>query len=234
MRAVVPRLLAGIAVLVLAGWAAGEVWVASIGGAETDFMRDLAAERSQGLVEVARVLTWLGSLWVLAPVAVIIGILLVRAGLVVEAAGLAVGLLGAVLIADLTKGLVSRPRPPVEHLQKVSSSSFPSTHATQASAFWFSLVLALRAAGARPRAIAAGAAAATLVAAIVAWSRVYLGVHYPSDVVAGLALGSAWAFYAARCIYERRVGRPAGLVDSRAPRSSREQAAAKIGDVPRK
>ena len=151
MRAVVPRLLAGIAVLVLAGWAAGEVWVASIGGAETDFMRDLAAERSQGLVEVARVLTWLGSLWVLAPVAVIIGILLVRAGLVVEAAGLAVGLLGAVLIADLTKGLVSRPRPPVEHLQKVSSSSFPSTHATQASAFWFSLVLALRAAGARPR-----------------------------------------------------------------------------------
>ncbi len=162
VRAVVPRLLAGLAVLVLAGWAAGEVWVASIGGAETDFMRDLAAERSQGLSKSrgcsrgwAACGCWSRSPWSSASCSI-------RAGLVVEAAGLAVGLLGAVLIADLTKGLVSRPRPPVEHLQKVSSSSFPSTHATQASAFWFSLVLALRAAGARPRAVAAGAAAATL------------------------------------------------------------------------
>ncbi len=199
------RLLVGLVVLVLAAWAVGELWVASIGSAESDLMRHLAGERSQGVVDLARVVTWLGSLWLLAPLALVCCVLLVRAGLVIEAVGLAAGLLGAVVIADLAKGLVARPRPPVEHLQTVGGSSFPSSHATQASAFWLSLVLALRAAGSRRRVIVAGAAAATVAAATVAWSRVYLGVHYPSDVVAGLALGSAWAAYAARCLYEKPV-----------------------------
>ena len=158
------RLLGGIVVLVLAGWAAGEIWVASIGGAESDLMRDLAAERSHGLIELARVVTWLGSLWLLIPVGVVICILLLRAGLVIEAVGLALGLLGAILIEDATKGLVARPRPPVEHLQTVHGSSFPSSHATQASAFWVSLALALRAAGLRRRALAAVVAAVALVA----------------------------------------------------------------------
>ena len=202
----VARLLAGLAVLVLAAWAAGELWVASIGSAESDLMRELATERSQAVVDLARVVTWLGSLWLLAPLALVGCVLLVRAGLVIEAVGLAVSLLGAVLIADVAKALVSRPRPPVEHLQAVGGSSFPSSHATQASAFWLSLVLALRAAGVRRRVTVAGAAAAALAAATVAWSRVYLGVHYPSDVVAGLALGSGWAAYAARCLYVRAAG----------------------------
>jgi undecaprenyl-diphosphatase len=197
---VAARLLVGLLVLVLLGWAAGELWVASIGGAESSFMRSLAAERSQGLIELARVVTWLGSLWLLAPCGLVFCVLFIRAGMVLEALALALALLGAVVIADVTKGLVSRPRPPVEHLQKVSSSSFPSTHATQASAFWISAVLALRAARMRPRLVAGAALAATVVVLAVAWSRVYLGVHYPSDVTAGVALGSAWAFYSARCL----------------------------------
>ena len=58
---------------------------------------------------------------------------------------MAVSLAGAMLISDVVKLLVSRSRPPVAHLQAVAGSGFPSGHATQASAFWFSLVLALRA-----------------------------------------------------------------------------------------
>jgi undecaprenyl-diphosphatase len=198
---VAARLLAGLAVLVLAGWAAGEIWVSSIGGAESELMRDIAAGRSHGLVELARIVTWLGSLWLLIPFGLVCCFLFVRAGLVIEAVALAVGLAGAVVIADATKGLVSRPRPPVEHLQEVSSSSFPSSHALQASAFWLSLALALRAARIERRTLAAGFVAATWIVLVVAWSRVYLGVHYPSDVVAGVLLGGTWALYAARCLH---------------------------------
>jgi undecaprenyl-diphosphatase len=96
----------------------------------------------------------------------------------------------------------------VEHLQAVTGSSFPSGHATQASAFWLSLVLALRAT--RVTSFArrvAGVFAATLVLG-VAWSRVYLGVHYPSDVVAGVILGSGWALWVRRCLSDVSRTRP--------------------------
>ena len=108
------------------------------------------------------------------------------------------------LIADWVKLLVSRPRPPVEHLQAVTGSSFPSGHATQAGAFWFSLVLALRTAGAPPTTTGVAAGFALLVVLVVAASRVYLGVHYPSDVVAGVLLGTGWALYVSHCLRRRR------------------------------
>ena len=197
------RLAAGLVALVLLAWAAGEVWVKSIGSTEADFMRDFAAERSHGLVELARAVTWLGCLWVLVPFGLVSCFLLLRAGFAAQAAALAVGLVGAVLIADLAKALVARPRPPVEHLERVSSSSFPSGHAVQASAFWLSLLLALRDAHLVRRSVIGASVAAILVIVAVAWSRVYLGVHYPSDVIAGVALGSAWAAYASHCIRSR-------------------------------
>jgi undecaprenyl-diphosphatase len=79
----------------------------------------------------------------------------------------------------------------------VTGWSFPSGHASQASAFWFALVLALRAAPI-PRCELRLAWAAAIVTA-VALSRVWLGVHYPSDVIAGLLLGGGWAVFVARC-----------------------------------
>jgi undecaprenyl-diphosphatase len=197
------RLLVGLLVLVLAAWGVGELLVGSLGSAETEFMRDLAAERTPGVSELARLVTWLGSLWLLVPVGVVCCTLLARAGLVIEAVALAVALLGATVIADVTKALTSRPRPPVEHLQRVVGSSFPSTHATQASAFWLSLVLAVRHARIAKRTTIAAAAAAMVAVAAVAWSRVYLGVHYPSDVLAGVALGTGWALYTSGCLYRR-------------------------------
>jgi len=197
------RLLLGLVLLVAVGWAAGELWVASIGGKEADLMRELASERGQAAVDAARVVTWLGSLWLLIPVGLVACVLLLRAKLFAETIALAVGLLGAILIYNVTKGLVARPRPPVEHLQKVGGFSFPSGHATQASAFWLSLLLAFNRTGSRKR--RAAAAAVIAIVGAVAWSRVYLGVHYPSDVVAGVALGSAWALYVARCLYAGRA-----------------------------
>jgi len=203
----------GLAACVLVGWLAGELWVSIIGSSEADAMRSLAEQRSQTLIETARVITWAGSGFVLVPLAVVYCLVLGRAGLWREAAAVALSLGGAMLIYDLTKALTARPRPSVEHLQAVTGSSFPSGHATQASAFWLSLVLALRATRVTPFALRIAGIAATALVLGVAWSRVYLGVHYPSDVLAGLILGSGWALWVRRRLHPS-AAKPAA-VDSR-------------------
>ena len=207
----------GLAAFVLVGWLAGELWVSIIGSGEADAMRSLAEQRSQTLIETARVITWAGSGFVLVPLAVVYCLVLGRAGLWREAAAVALSLGGATLIYDLTKALTSRPRPSVEHLQAVTGSSFPSGHATQASAFWLSLVLVLRATRVTPVALRVAGVLATALVLGVAWSRVYLGVHYPSDVVAGVILGSGWALWVRRCL-SVRAAQPAPAEDRSRPR----------------
>jgi undecaprenyl-diphosphatase len=194
------RLVAGLAVLVLVGWAVGELWTTIVGSGEVGAIREIASQRSTAVTEAARVVTWAGSAYLLVPLALIACVMLIRAGLPREAVAVAVSLGGAMLISDWVKLLVSRPRPPVEHLQAVTGSSFPSGHATQASAFWFSLVLLSRALGAPPKVTRVAAALAMLIVLAVAASRVYLGVHYPSDVVAGTLIGTCWAVYVSCCL----------------------------------
>jgi membrane-associated phospholipid phosphatase len=199
----VARLALGLVVFVLVGWVTGVLVTSLVGSGGLDVVRDVAGERSAGLTAAAQVVTWAGSAFVLVPLALVCCLLLVRAGLRREAFAVALSLAGAMLLSDVVKLLVSRPRPPVEHLQTVTGSSFPSGHSTQASAFWFSLVLALAAAGVAPL-IARVAAGLALVLA-VALSRVYLGVHYPGDVLAGVLLGTSWAVFVARCMREDSV-----------------------------
>jgi len=196
------RLLLGFAALLLVGWAVGELWLSIVGSADLDAVREVAAQRTAALTEIAKVVTWAGSAFLLVPLALICCFALARAGLRREALAVALSLGGAMLLSDLIKLLVSRPRPPVEHLQGVTGSSFPSGHATQASAFWFSLVLVLRATGGSRTAIRLAAAIALVLVVAVAASRVYLGVHYPSDVVAGILLGIGWAVFVSRCLLD--------------------------------
>jgi len=210
VRPRVAWLLGGLGVFILIGWGAGALWTSVVGAGDLHAVEEVVAQRSPALNSVIRVVTWAGSVWLLIPLALVCCVLMLRRGLGREAAAVAVSLGGAMLISALVKLLVSRPRPPVEHLQAVTGPSFPSGHATQASAFWLSLVFAMRAAGARPRLVRlAGAAAGVLVAA-VAFSRVYLGVHYPSDVVAGVLLGAGWASYTAFCIEGESLGSRSG------------------------
>jgi undecaprenyl-diphosphatase len=209
VRLPVARLVLGLVVFVLIGWAAGSLWNAIVGSIDLEAVRDVAGERSAGLTTAARVLTWAGSAFVLVPLALACCLVLVRAGLRRQAFAVAVSLAGAMLISDVVKLLVSRPRPPVEHLQAVSGASFPSVHATQASAFWFSLVLALQAAGLAPPISRVAAGLALTLVLAVALSRVYLGVHYPADVIAGVLLGTGWAAFVARSMREGTPARAA-------------------------
>ena len=108
---------------------------------------------------------------------------------------------GASLLMVLTKYLISRPRPalfPDVDFWETASPSFPSGHATGSVAFFLSVYLVTARLAPKWRALAA-----LVGLPVVIWvcaSRLYLQVHYPSDILAGLALASAWvlgvnAFY---------------------------------------
>lgn len=196
------RLVLGLVVFVLFGWGVGEIWTSVVGTAELSAVRDVAAQRAAALTSVVRAITWAGSAFLLVPLALIACLAFARAGLRREALAVVISLGGAMLISVWVKLLVSRPRPPIEHLQAVAGSSFPSGHTTQASAFWLSLVLALPATRASPKLTRVAAGLALLIVVAVAASRVYLGVHYPSDVIAGMLLGTGWAIYVSRCLRE--------------------------------
>jgi undecaprenyl-diphosphatase len=102
--------------------------------------------------------------------------------------------LGARLLNAFLKGLFARPRPDLElHLTPVSSLSFPSGHAMDSAAIYLTIA-ALLAQEVQPRAqrlYLLGLAAS--LSFVIGVSRVYLGVHYPSDVLAGWCAGLAWA-----------------------------------------
>lgn len=110
----------------------------------------------------------------------------------------------------LLKAAFERTRPDiVPHLREVMSSSFPSGHALTSAAVYLTL-------GALLMRIAEGRLAkyyciaiAMLLTFLVGSSRVFLGVHYPTDVVAGWLIGMTWALLC--WVIERTLERRAGL-----------------------
>jgi undecaprenyl-diphosphatase len=101
---------------------------------------------------------------------------------------------GGGLLSIALKSLFDRPRPDVVvHLVNVSSASFPSGHALGAAAIYLTLAALLARELPRRRLRAFAVSAATVVVVIIGASRMYLGVHWPTDVLAGWCVGAAWA-----------------------------------------
>lgn len=131
---------------------------------------------------------------------------------------LAIMILGIVLGNNLLKMLVDRERPTVMRLTGHSGSSFPSGHSAAAAAALLALALVL-ARRARPRVRGIVAATAIALAVGVAATRVLLGVHWLTDVVAGLAMGWTW-FLLVTIVFGGRLlrfGEPTERVVSSAP-----------------
>lgn len=149
--------------------------------------------RSDLIDSAARVATQAGSVAVLVPLGLIAGALLWWKGakVAVALAPLA-SLLMAGGLAGVAKVLVGRSRPPaVLHLVNETDASFPSGHATDSAALFLAVALVLAVfVLQRPLARALTVAAALALEATVAASRLVLGVHWPTDVIVGLALGT--------------------------------------------
>jgi membrane protein DedA with SNARE-associated domain len=146
--------------------------------------------RADWLVHLAKVVTALGSPAVVLPLALVCGGFLAWRGRWAEVGVLAAGLALTVIGVHAIKDAVDRPRP-VGGLVDAAGSSFPSAHAAYSVLYvWISVtvVVRLRPGMARGAAVIAGGIA---LAALIGLSRVYLGVHYLSDVSAGWALGVA-------------------------------------------
>jgi undecaprenyl-diphosphatase len=154
-------------------------------------------DHRSGLVDhVARTATSAGGIVVLFGVAAMAAALFWQRGLrVAVAVTPIVSLAIASFAAATTKAIVGRTRPPVSlHLVSESDASFPSGHATNSAAVFLTVALVAAAyVFRRPIARACSVLVAALLAGAVGISRLVLGVHWPSDVLAGWALGLAVA-----------------------------------------
>jgi undecaprenyl-diphosphatase len=148
------------------------------------------------MIRVMQGLSTVGNWQYEAPFVAIVAAVLWRSGH--RWRGLRFVIFGAVgeIFYILTKLLMQRPRPTVvSHLSGAGGFSFPSGHAMLAPILWgVGLWLLGDLTGSRAGRIAC-MTLAVIIALGIAVSRVYLGVHYPTDVVGGLALGLAWSLY---------------------------------------
>ena len=159
-------------------------------------LRFFVDHRSPSLVQAAKLVTEAGAAPLLALMAAAVAVLLWWRGarvIVAVAPGIALGLAGAA--AGVAKQVVGRARPPAAlRLASETESSFPSGHATDSTAFFLALALIVAVfVFRRPLARVLVVTAGLVVPFSVGLSRLVLGVHWPSDVLGGWALGTTTA-----------------------------------------
>jgi undecaprenyl-diphosphatase len=215
----VPRraalLAASWTALLLVGWGAGALITSLRPGIDGSLTRSLHGPRTGAVTTIMRVFTWLGSTnWLDAVFAVaLLGLLLARAWR--SAVFLTLASPGAVGLTQSLKSLVDRHRPYVHHLTSASGPSWPSGHAASTTALYGALLLiAIRTGRLGGKAVAASAVALLLLLALIGLSRVVLGVHYPTDVLAGWLLVGSWLAVLSRVVLLER-SRDAALTLSR-------------------
>jgi undecaprenyl-diphosphatase len=185
--------LVTVLALILFVWLAREVTRGDAMRLDTPIRNAVHARSSPPLTGMMRGVSLIGSEVVLVPIGVILVWRLVAAKRRRAAVVFGVAALGAEALDQIMKLLFYRPRPePFFGLASPITHSFPSGHAMVSCCFFgvLAMILAAREPS-RARRISIFAAAAILVA-LMGFSRVYLGFHYPTDVLAGYAAAVVW------------------------------------------
>jgi undecaprenyl-diphosphatase len=181
--------LVGVLVLAAAGLTATFGALVALDTAWRDW---LIERRSPGLTAVLTACTTIGSSPVLVALAFGVTSWLAVARHRREAFLVAGTTLGALVLSPLLKGAIERARPDSGHLVQVNSWAYPSGHSLTSTA-----VIGVLTVLAASRLTARTARAAVVVAGVllivaVGVSRIYLGVHWPTDVLAGWLIGAVW------------------------------------------
>lgn len=149
---------------------------------------------SHGVEEAVRDITALGGTTLVVVVTLVAVLAFLFHKKRIHALVMAGAVMAASVSSNLTKDLFSRPRPDlVPHEVFVYSGSFPSGHSTMSTAAFLTLAMLIASLEMKRRSKALALTLAVLIVVGVGFSRVYLGVHWPSDVLAGWCLGAGWA-----------------------------------------
>ena len=182
-------------VLAGAGWAIGEILDDVADPLDQAVQGFFAGHREASRTVAVRAITDLGSSALLIPVAIGTGLLWHRRARTWRPLLLLVGAYAGALVLQRTiKVLTQVPRPPAtDAVGAFSGYAFPSGHATDATAVYGMLGVLLATALPRRSAKATVWTAAVVVVGLVGLSRIYLGAHWLTDVLAGFAIGAAWS-----------------------------------------
>ena len=167
------------------------------------------------LDEPMRIITTLGYYWIILPLLAILAYAFYRRGRKVSAALLVISTVGGLVLTTTLKTVFQRSRPELfDSGYTASFYSFPSVHATLAVGFYgtLALLLAWRLTGLRRWAVAV---LGIVLVLLIGFSRLYLGVHYPTDVLAGFLSAPLWISFIGLCYFLWRMfrGHPSGKVE---------------------
>jgi membrane-associated phospholipid phosphatase len=151
----------------------------------------VATNRSERGIDVAKMISVIGSVVGIVPLALLIAVWLHRRDGWHPVRSLVLGCGGATALYLIVNVLIRSARPPMPlRVMDEVGWSFPSGHATQAVVFWPLLALLVVPHTARGRGW--WLLLAVAVALVIGGSRIYLDVHWTTDVASGLLLGLAW------------------------------------------
>jgi undecaprenyl-diphosphatase len=189
----------GLTALSVLSWLAWNVWRGATLSFDAPVRAAVSGWVSAPTTFIMRMLTTLGAEFVLVPWGIWLAWRWAATGRAGMTLRFGVTFVGAELIVQIVKILTHRLRPPVLFgLLPAGTYSFPSGHAFVSTVF-FGTLAALQAARAKSRCTRAGIWTGTaLLLLAIGFSRVYLGHHFPSDVVGGWAAAIAWLITARR------------------------------------